>query len=687
MRDIAEDQPPATFPVSVSPAETESHHTSESTEGHLEAPAIVDKKLSRLAFIQISGNLAGYPFVKVVVDKQDNQIHFLKYNHYKFHADYIGEQILKIPLSEVLSNLDEFNHSLYLKKDRRFYLGILALHRSEEGPFFTLETIEHDNMDAAMLLFFFKFVKSYLDKSIPLLYKPASHLHESLIATIDTIKIPRVYNHELFTSSRYIALNTGCARGRLRVFKSNEAYTESLNSIEWFDIIVMSKVPDNIPRVSGIINADFTTPLSHTNILASGWQIPNAVSLGVFAKIETENLDGQWVSYEVKTDEEDVLINKIDKPQEVSTKPVWQVQKINLETPDTLNTRICRLDNLRSIDNFSYGTKAANLGELRHVLNNGSDKLIGFYRIKRPPRENLLPYLANYLKTDVDADLDKKAYEFIKTNLEIPNGIAIPFSVQQAFLQSSPAIQQAIGKLKMALELNARQTDALCIKLQQLIQQTRIPDQIRFQIDACIARHLGGVSSFVVRSSSNAEDLEKFSAAGIYESINHVTTSDKIFESIKKVWASLLSPRSVHLRQEVGISLDDCYMGVIVQEEIQSDMGGVLVTTNPINRKDVFRDVYLNVSNESVTNVVQGSELPYQCLFNTLEGGGKTISMGNSREDLSHDKKEKLQKLAVAGRFLQSHFSPDYTFSTPLDVEWIANGDKIYILQLRPYVK
>ena len=83
------------------------------------------------------------------------------------------------------------------------------------------------------------------------------------------------------------------------------------------------------------------------------------------------------------------------------------------------------------------------------------------------------------------------------------------------------------------------------------------------------------------------------------------------------MWASLLSARSTRLRQEVGISLDDSYMGVIIQEEVPSDVGGVMVTTNPTNRND-FRNVYLNASCRSVENVVGGSELPIQYLFNTV---------------------------------------------------------------------
>jgi hypothetical protein len=647
------------------------------------------ERLTLEAFIQLSGNLAGYPFVKVVVDRPAGRIHFINNHRYQFHADYIAEEILKVPAAQIDREIDAFNRSVYLNPDRRFYLGILALHKTAVAApaapavqraerFFTLETVEIDNMDQAMIRFFYDFVKANVDPDFQILFKPANIGQESMISQVPVAQLPRIYSHELFASARYIALNPGNSRGRLRAFKTEDDYRAARHTLEWYDIIVMHRVPDDIPRVSGIINAHHTTPLSHTNVLASGWQVPNAIQLGIFEQVEREGLNHQWVNYGVDSSAPQIALAKIDRPIEVNQRPAWSVARIKLEEPETQHTPIVELTELRMSDRYRYGTKAANLGELSHILDHGSDRLMGFYRIKRPPRAHLLPFLAQFLGLPESADAP---------TISIPRGIAIPFSIQQEFLESSPRIQQAIGKLKMALELETREIDSLCLSLQALIRQTRVPEKLRGQIDSHVANALAGVSKFVVRSSSNAEDLAGFSAAGIYESINHVATADSIFESIKEVWASLVSPRSVRLRHEVGISLDDCYMGVIVQEEVEANLGGVLVTTNPMNRSGDFRNVYINVSPTSVVNIVQGTDMPYQYLFNTVEGGGRTLSLGSSKEDLSAEQKQMLQRLAFAGRLLQSHFSPDYTFGHPVDIEWVANSEGLHIVQLRPYSK
>ncbi|MFG1646494.1 PEP/pyruvate-binding domain-containing protein [Amycolatopsis sp. NPDC049252] len=646
--------------------------------------ALVGARLSLSALHQLCGTLGGYSFVKVVVDREQREIHFLNDARHSFHAIYIGEEILGVPEERVRAEIDDYNERFYHAPDRRFLLGILALHTRQE-KILSLETVEVDTMPAALIREFHAFVAEHVDPALPLLFKPANQLQERLVREIPPSELPRVFAHELFSTAPFVALNPGTTTGRLRAFRTEAEYRAATATagLAWSDIIVMDRVPDDIPRLSGIVNARHTTPLSHTNVLATGWQIPNAVQLGALAEIDRRGLDGKWVEYTVDT--QSLTLREVDEPAE-ATPPSWYAQRVTLEEPESDHSPIVNLSRLRASDRYRYGTKAANLGELHHVLACGSPRLLGFYQVPRPPRENLLPHLAQLLDVPADAsvaDLSEAARRLLDERVRVPRGIALPFSLQRRFLESSPRIQQAIGKLKMALELDAREIEPLCVELQSLIRSARLPGALAGEIDSALVSQLAGVRTFVVRSSSNAEDLAGFSAAGIYESINHVTTAERIFASVKEVWASLVSVRSVRLRHQAGISLDECFMGVVIQEQVAADFGGVLVTTNPMNRAD-FRTVYVNVS-PKVTDVVDGSALPMQYLYSTVEGGGRTLSLGDAASDLDERAHEQLQRLAVAGRLLQSHFSPDYTFDSPVDVEWLADRDHVHIVQLRPY--
>lgn len=274
------------------------------------------------------------------------------------------------------------------------------------------------------------------------------------------------------------------------------------------------------------------------------------------------------------------------------------------------------------------------------------------------------------------------------TTVGAPEGVALPFALQQHFLASSPALQQGIGKLKMALELDATDVlDSLCLQLQHLIRHTPLPESVTRQISQAFPATPGG--RLVVRSSSNAEDLPGFSAAGVYDSVTTVHGTGELLDAVRQVWASLLSPRSVRLRHQVGISLDDTYMGVIIQEYVPASLGGVLVTCNPTRRED-FRNVYLNCSPGSPEQVVDGSVLPQQYLYNTVEGGGRTVALGSFGEALSAATRARLADLSLAGRLLQSHFSGSELggaeVDKPLDIEWLMTeqGD-FRLVQIRPY--
>lgn len=651
-----------------------------------ELHALVNEKLTKIIFDQFLGILANIPYVKIVIDREDNnKIFFLNDNFYKLHAPFVCDHILKEDKQQFLKNIDKFNEFNYHTNARRFYFGTIGKIKKDAREIYLLETQEIDSMGKELIEEFFTIVKNSIDTNVDLYFKPANHTQEDAMTNISIKSIPRVLTSEIYATSNYISLNPGEAEGRVRCFKNEQDFHKELKSIEWYDIIVMPRVPDDVPRVAGIINSEFTTPLSHTNILASGWKIPNCIQRDVFDFVKAESLDNQWVKYVVSGNSSKILLERIEKPEELK-KPSWTLQKVNLENPDIDEAHIISLDDLRMTDRYKYGTKAANIGEMKNLLKHGSNRLLGFYQIKRPPRENLLLHLANFLKVPNSPELSAHASEFLTETIKVPNGIAIPFSYQRKFLESSPQIQQAIGKLKMALELNASEIDSLCVSLQKLILKTRLPDTMRDDIDRMIIKELAGVKNFVVRSSSNAEDLENFSAAGIYESVNNLHSAEEIFEAVKRSWSSLVSSRSVRLRQQAGISLDDSYMGVVIQEQLETGMGGVMVTTNPMDRND-FRNVYINVSLKSVVHIVQGVELPMQYLYSVVEGGGYTLSLGNAKEDLSKDSLQTLQKMAFAGRLMQSHFSPDYTFSQPVDIEWLANKQGLYFLQIRPYAK
>ncbi|MEC4018633.1 PEP/pyruvate-binding domain-containing protein [Streptomyces sp. H27-D2] len=649
---------------------------------------VVGENLSLPLFRTLSGVLAGHPYLKVVVDRAEHTWHLLDTAVHPFHVNYVATRVLGMDLEQLDARLDAFNASVYTDPDRRFLLGVLSLHTDEdrdsrERSFLVLETTEADTMDAGLLTEFYTFVRERVDGRLPLLLKPANHGQEHELTSVSDARLPRILSHELFGNRPRTPLNPGEAVGRLRYFRDAREYRAAAPPLGWSDIVAMDCLPDDVPRVAGFINSAPITPLSHTNVLAAGWGIPNAIVRDLDRLVETDRLDGAWVRYRVR--EDDVSLALLDSAPALEA-PTWHQQRIRLQPPLLEDVPALALHRLRHADRDRYGTKAANLGELHHVLDSRTADLTAFYGRARPPRRDLYGYLAARLDTPLGdaATLRQEAAEFVASTVAAPDGVALPFALQHRFLTSSPAIQQGIGKLKMALELGAADAlDSLCLDLQHLVRHTPMPDEVTRRISQAFPAPLAAGSRLVVRSSSNAEDLPGFSAAGVYDSITTVRGVGELLDAVRQVWASLVSPRSVRLRHQSGISLDDTYMGVIIQEYVPAELGGVLVTCNPTKRED-FRNVYLNCSPGSPEKVVDGTVLPLQYLYNTVEGGGRTVALGSAGEDLPAATRTRLAHLALTGRLLQSHFGAEP--GDPLDIEWLMTerGD-FRLVQIRPY--
>lgn len=650
---------------------------------------VIGENLSLPLFRTLSGVLAGHPYLKVVVDRAEATWHLLDTAAHPFHVNYIATRVLGMDLAELDSRLDEFNASVYMDPERRFLLGVLSLHTDEdregrERTFLVLETTEADTMHGELLAFFYTFVRERVDGRLPLLLKPANHGQEEALAPVSEQRVPRILGHQLFGSKVRVPLNSGEATGRLRCFRTVAEYETAAGGLGWSDIVAMPCLPDGVQRVAGFINTAPITPLSHTNVLASGWGIPNAIVRDLDQLVEKDGLDGAWVRYRVREDE--ITLERLEQAPELRA-PAWHQQRIRLEPPLLEDAPVLSLHRLRSADRDRYGTKAANLGELHHVLDSRTADLTAFYGRPRPPRRNLYGHLAARLGLDAPSatELRAAASAFVAGTVAAPEGLALPFSLLHRFLTSSPALQQGIGKLKMALELDAVGVlDSLCLEIQHLIRHTAMPDSVAGEITRAFPAPLAAGGRLVVRSSSNAEDLPGFSAAGVYDSVTTVRGTGELLDAVRQVWASLLSPRSVRLRHQVGISLDDTYMGVIIQKYVPAALGGVLVTCDPTRRED-FRNVYLNCSPGSPEQVVEGAVLPQQYLYNTVEGGGRTVALGSWSEGLPAATRARLADLSLTGRLLQSHFSAPEV-DDPLDIEWLLTDQGDFrLVQIRPY--
>ena len=148
--------------------------------------------------------------------------------------------------------------------DRRFVVGTIAWQKPVEK--FTWELWEGDLATPELI----KLADTVINSSFydHVSFKPNSIRQEDASAKLG---IQRISQSDLNRNQEYLPLNTGKAVGRIHVIDKLDDTVEIGDN----EILVLKELPISLPPVRGIIVAKPSSPLSHINILASGWNIPN----------------------------------------------------------------------------------------------------------------------------------------------------------------------------------------------------------------------------------------------------------------------------------------------------------------------------------------------------------------------------------------------------------------------------
>jgi phosphoenolpyruvate synthase/pyruvate phosphate dikinase len=148
-----------------------------------------------------------------------------------------------------------------------------------------------------------------------------------------------------------------------------------------------------------------------------------------------------------------------------------------------------------------------------------------------------------------------------------------------------------------------------------------------------------------------------------------------------------------------GIDHRRVYPGVMIQIGVNATAAGVLITANLFNAEDE-KSFTINAKTGLGIRVVEGTKVPEQIIFDLSNDGTKIISRSDDPVMLVFDDhggikevpntnngviltEERAKRLAKTVDSLIPLFSRSY----PLDVEWLFEGEKVWIVQARPYMR
>jgi hypothetical protein len=575
------------------------------------------------------------PHVLFVIDRKDaNKIYYVNTKRYAFHKDFVNGTYLSLERGR------EFFENNYLKANRRFILGTIAYQTPLKR--WTFEFWEGDLIPADQI----KLVSDLISASFftAVAYKPNSIRQDEESAKVAGLQ--RVSQSDIAKEQEYQALNVAKGLGRIHVIPKLDEHVE----IGFNEILVLDEVPVQLPPVAGVITSHPSTPLSHINLLAKGWGVPNAYIKN--AQTLLKQYDGWWVEFDAKRDGYSIKRADIDQLREYQKR---LAQRLDVTKPrfDLSETRLLGLRQQRARSSIAFGGKSANLGELM------SARLPG---------------------------------------IVVPNGFTIPFYYYDEFLKANnldDAIYALLNDQKFVHDPAYRR--GKLEGLRESIKQGKFDDQLRAQILRRVKLEFPGKGLFV-RSSSNSEDLPNFSGAGLYTTVPNVRESDQLIEAIKTVWASIWNFEAYEARERAVVDHSKIFMAVLIQEGINSESSGVMITADPFD-KDNKDAMYISAKRGLGIKVVEGKRVAEQILFSTRSNAVKILTRSEEDSLLTFDDRGGVKEIAITGervvltdevirRLVTAAAAIKRVFggTRDQDIEWAYMKGQIYIVQSRPFI-
>ena len=130
-----------------------------------------------------------------------------------------------------------------------------------------------------------------------ILYVPNGDLPyiQSSLPRYNESRINLVFDDDIYPDTEFLALNPGQGYGLLRVMELDERPNPR-------DIVLYEALPNELPRVAGIVSTVPQTPLSHVNLRAVQDGVPNAFIRGALDNADIDDLIGSYVHYTVTED-------------------------------------------------------------------------------------------------------------------------------------------------------------------------------------------------------------------------------------------------------------------------------------------------------------------------------------------------------------------------------------------------
>ena len=449
-----------------------------------------------------------------------------------------------------------------------------------------------------------------------------------------------VFDEDVYGDTEFLALNPGEGYGLLRSVEAGERPHSR-------DVVIYEALPNELPRVAGIISTVPQTPLSHVNLRALQDGVPNAFIADALDNADISDLIDRHVHYAVSDTGYSIRAAtqaEVDAFYASSRPAAAQTPQRDLTV-----TSITPLSEIGFEDWDSFGVKAANVAVLG---------TLGF------PAGT------------------------------VPDGFAVPFYFYDKFMKHNGLygdIEEMLADSDFQTDFDTR-VDELK-KLRKKIKKAEAPEWIETALTAVHASFPEG-TSLRYRSSTNNEDLPGFNGVGLYDSKTQhpeETEEDGISKSLKQVCASLWNYRAFTERDFHRIDHLAAAMGVLVHPNYSDEpVNGVAVSVDPAYGTEGTHYVNSQLGEDLVTNPEAHSEPEEVLLY--PDGGYTVVALSNQAPPaqllMTGDQLAQLRRhLATIHERFAELYGVEEGEQFAMEIEFkITSSNILAIKQARPWI-
>jgi len=541
-----------------------------------------------LASEPLDASIPGAISAKTVIDLSEEgaPLYFQNSKTYKVHYDFVSNNLSAGNGKPPVPSLPEFNATEYYSPNRRFILGAITYY---EGPkVWTYEIAPYDKATVEMITTACQKISSSAYFGDSLYFHPTSQTIEDNILKDLPSSVKVITSKELYQDIDYQPLNYGTSMGRL-IFVTAEELDSAFVSFR--DIVVLDKVPNDISVTSGLITQMFQTPLAHINVLSQNRGTPNMALRGVFTNETFRALEGKWVKLEVTafnysitevTKEDADAWWKDNSPAGVG------IPNLDLETQelrdieDLLDLENMTLGEALDVSIPAYGGKASHYGAFPHMDNNKV----------RYPKGFAVPVFYYY------QFMDQNGFNERLTQM-----------LEDTDFQSDPAVR-----------------NELLAQLRTDMQTAPVDSEFKDKLMTKLSSEYSGIR-MRFRSSTNAEDLDGFTGAGLYTSKSGDPNDEQsVLDAIREVWSSVWYFRAFEERSYRNIDHMKVGMALLVHRSFpDEEANGVAITANIYDPSGVEPAFYVNVQKDGVSVVLPDPSITSEQFLYYFEMEGQPI--------------------------------------------------------------